>query len=108
MAPGYMGRRQGVVFSKGDHARIAGKMQVHERLRFDNEGKPMMYVFSTCTDWIRTVPNLPYSTKKPEDVDSDAEDHDYDATKYFFMDHPVSGTKKPPKEYKPFDPFENN
>ena len=105
MAPGYMGRKQGVVFTRGDHARIAGKMQVHERLRFDDEDKPMMYIFNTCRDWIRTVPNLPYSTKKPEDVDSDAEDHDYDATKYFLMDHPVAATKKPPAEYKPFDPF---
>lgn len=75
MAPGYMGRRNGVVFSRGDNARIAGKMQVHERLRFDKDGLPMMYVFNTCKDWIRTVPTLPYSTKKPEDVDSDAEDH---------------------------------
>jgi len=106
MAPGYMGRKQGVVFSKGDHARIAGKMQVHERLRFDGEGRPGMYIFETCRDWIRTVPNLPYSQKKPEDVDSDAEDHDYDATKYFLMDHPVAPTKTPPRVYKPFDPFD--
>jgi len=106
MAPGYMGRKNGVVFSKGDHARIAGKMQVHERLRFDDDGKPMLYVFSTCKDWIRTVPNLPYSTKKPEDVDSDAEDHDYDATKYFLMDHPITPTKRASTVYKPFDPYD--
>ena len=106
MAPGYMGRRQGVLFSKGDHARLPGKMQVHERMRFDADGRPMMYVFSTCQNWIRTVPTLPYSQKKPEDIDTDAEDHDYDATRYFFMDHPVTPTKRPPKEYKPFSPFD--
>jgi hypothetical protein len=106
MAPGYMGRRQGVVFNKGDHARMPGKMQVHERMRFDETGKPMMYVFSTCTNWIRTVPTLPYSQKKPEDVDSDAEDHDYDATRYFFMDHPVTPVRRPPPVYKPFSPFD--
>jgi hypothetical protein len=108
MAPGYMNRRQGVIFSKGDHARLPGKMQVHERLRFDNDGKPMMYIFSTCKNWIRTVPTLPYSTKKPEDVDSDAEDHDYDAMRYFLMDHPVAPKRKPPKEYKPFSPFDDD
>ena len=81
-------------------------MQVHERMRFDENGYPMMYVFNTCKNWIRTVPTLPYSTKKPEDIDSDAEDHDYDAMRYFFMDHPVAPTKKPPKEYKPWSPFE--
>ena len=75
MAPGYMGRRHGVLFSKGDHARIPGLMQVHERFRFDEHGKPKLQVFNTCKEFIRTVPTLPYSTKKPEDIDSDAEDH---------------------------------
>jgi len=105
MSPGYMGRTRGVLFSKADNTRIAGKMEVHERLRFDEDGYPMMYIFSTCTDWIRTVPNLPYDDKKVEDIDTDAEDHDYDATRYFLMDHPMTATKKPPREYKPFDPF---
>lgn len=104
MAP--MGLRPGVLFHKGDNTRLAGKMQVHERLRFDHEGKPGMYVFSTCSEWLRTVPNLPYSMKKPEDVDSDAEDHSYDATRYFLMDHPIAPKKKPTKSYKPYDPFE--
>ena len=108
MAPGYMGRHRGVVFSKGDNARIAGKMQLHERLRFDEDGYPMFYVFNTCTNWIRTVPTLPYSTKKPEDVDSDAEDHDYDATRYFLMAHPIAPTKKPQREYKPWSPFDED
>ena len=60
----------------------------------------------TCHDWIRTVPNLPYDEKKVEDIDTDAEDHDYDATRYFLMDHPMTAAKKPPKVYKPFDPFD--
>lgn len=105
MAPGFYGRHQGVVFSKGDNTRNAGKMEVHERLRFDENGKPKMYIFNTCKEWIRTVPNLPYDPKKTEDVDSDAEDHEYDATRYFLMEHPIAGKKKPPREYKPFDPF---
>jgi hypothetical protein len=106
MAPGYLGRRQGVLFNRGDNARIAGKMQLHERLRFRENGLPLLQVFSTCTNWLRTVLTLPYSTKKPEDVDSDAEDHDYDATRYVLMDHPVAVTKRPPPQYKPFSPFD--
>lgn len=106
MAPGYLGRHRGVIFSKGDHSRIPGKMQVHERLRFDSQGRPLFQVFSTCTEWIRTVPTLPYSTKKPEDVDSDAEDHCYDMTRYVFQDHPIATPSKVPPKPKPFSPFD--
>jgi intein/homing endonuclease len=35
----------------------------------------MMYIFSTCEDFIRTVPLLQYDGSKPEDVDTDGEDH---------------------------------
>jgi hypothetical protein len=35
----------------------------------------MMQVLSTCKDFIRTIPTLPYSMTKVEDVDTDAEDH---------------------------------
>ena len=106
MAPGYYGRHRGVVFDKGDHARIAGKMQVHERLRFDENGRPKFQVFNTCKEFLRTFPTLPYSSKKPEDVDSDAEDHDYDQFRYVAMAHPLTPVKKPPQIYKPFSPFE--
>lgn len=75
MAPGYMGRHRGVVFARGDHSRIPGKMQIHERLRFDDKGMPKLQVFNTCKEFLRTFPTLPYSQTKPEDVDSDAEDH---------------------------------
>lgn len=105
MAPQY-GVCGGVIFHKGDNTRIAGKMQVHERLRFNPSGKPGMYIFNTCEDWLRTVPNLPYSQTKPEDIDTDAEDHDFDATRYFLMDHPIALTKKTPPKPRPFSPFD--
>lgn len=112
MAPGYYGRASGVSFDPADNTRLSGKMEVHERLRFDSRGVPKMYIFSTCDDWIRTVPNLPYNTKKSgdrkhEDIDTDAEDHDYDATRYFLMEHPLVAKKKERRQPKPFDPFEN-
>lgn len=67
--------RHGIYFDKGDHARIAGRMQVHYRLAFDANGKPMMQVFDTCKDTIRTMPELLEDEHNPEDVDSDGEDH---------------------------------
>lgn len=108
MAPGFLGRHKGVVFGKGDHARIPGKMQIHERLRFDENGRPKLQVFNTCKEFIRTIPTLPYSAKKPEDIDSDAEDHIYDELRYVCMDHPVAATKKPPREYRPWSPFDED
>ena len=98
--------QKGVLFSKGDNTRLAGLMQLHERLRFRKDGKPMMYIFESCKEWIRTVPNLPYDPRKVEDVDSRAEDHAYDATRYFLMSHPLIATEHKTithNEYSPFD-----
>jgi len=82
-----------VLFQKGDNNRMNGLMQVHERLRFDKNGKPGMYVFETCKDFIRTVPTLPYSQTKVEDVDTDAEDHSYDSLRYMCMFRPVAAER---------------
>lgn len=96
----------GVIFSPGDNSRLAGKMQVHERLRFSPDGRPMMYIFSTCEDWLRTVPTLPYSPTKKEDVDTNAEDHAYDEMRYFLQDHPLAAVRPKKKAApKPYDPF---
>ena len=96
----------GVIFQPGDNTRLAGKMQLHERLRFRADGRPMIYIFNTCADWLRTVPNLPYSLTKPEDVDTAAEDHAYDATRYFLMSRPLVPKKKAPaKPPRTFDPY---
>jgi hypothetical protein len=42
-------------------------------------------VFNSCKHWIRTVPQLPPDALNPEDVDTDAEDHAWDATRYGVM-----------------------
>lgn len=80
----------GVFFGKGDHERIAGWMQVHYRLAFDDNGFPMMYVFSNCKAFIRTIPLLQYDEHKPEDLDSDGEDHCADEVRYFCMSRPIT------------------
>lgn len=64
-----------VFFMPGDHKRIAGWMQVHYRLSFDENGYPMMYIFRNCKAFIRTMPLLMYDEHKPEDLDTDGEDH---------------------------------
>ena len=72
---GALMERERVYFEKGDHARIAGKMQMHHRLAFDSEGHPMLYVFDTCRHFIRTIPALVYDDSNVEDIDTEGEDH---------------------------------
>lgn len=92
-----------VFFSKGDHERIAGWMQCHYRLAFDENGFPMFYVFSNCKNFIRTIPLLQYDEHKPEDLDTDGEDHIADAWRYMLMSRPIS-----PRIPKKPDDFNNN
>jgi hypothetical protein len=84
----------GVTFLRGDNKRLPGKMQLHYRLRFDDNGKPGLQVFSTCRQFIRTIPALPYSAVRPEDVDTACEDHAYDETRYFLMANPMGAPRK--------------
>lgn len=100
---------QGIYFEKGDHKRLPGKMQVHNRMAFDSDGYPMMYVFDTCREFIRTIPNLVYDETKVEDIDTDGEDHDYDAMRYFFMARPLpSKYEESQKAKTQFSPFLKN
>lgn len=101
-----MMEREGIYFDKGDNKRIPGKMQLHHRLAFSEDGIPMMYVFKTCKQFIRTFPNLVYDEHNPEDIDSSLEDHDYDACRYFLMQNPIAPRKnfEPlKKEWNPLD-----
>ena len=98
--------RERVYFDKGDNSRIDGKMQVHHRLTFDDEGIPMLYVFNTCRHFIRTVPNLVYDEKDVEDIDTDGEDHIYDELRYVCMQNPIAPPEKkavPLVVYNPLD-----
>lgn len=81
--------RHQVFFSPGDHKRIPGWMQCHYRLAFDDNGFPMFYVFNTCKNFIRTIPLLMYDEHKPEDLDTDGEDHIADAWRYMLMSRPI-------------------
>jgi len=78
----------GIYFTPGDNRRLAGKMQLHSRLAFDESGRCGLYVFSTCRQFLRTFPALCYAPGRPEDVDSDGEDHSYDETRYVCMANP--------------------
>ena len=65
--------------------RVTGWVQVREMLSEavkEKPEKPCMFVFSNCLQWRRTVPTLPRDKANIDDVDSDAEDHIGDETRY--------------------------
>lgn len=89
----------GVYWTKANNDRLNGKMEMHKRLSFDEEGKARWYIFSNCAHLIRTLPELPMDDKRPEDVDTDAEDHPYDAARYGLMFKPLVPRKSKAKNY---------
>lgn len=91
--------RHGLYFDKGDNSRIAGRMQVHYRMAFDSNGKPMMQVFENCHAFIRTIPELIEKDNDPEDIDSDGEDHAYDEARYLCQHFPLPPRR--PEKPKP-------
>lgn len=83
-----------VIFRPADNKRIAGRGamggwdQVRGRLAGDADGRPMLLLFSTSVDLIRTLPALQHDDARPEDVDSDMEDHAPDSARYACMSRP--------------------
>jgi len=102
---GALFERERVYFEKGNHDRIDGKMQIHHRLAFDENGIPLLYVFKTCKHFIRTVPALVYSESNVEDVETASEDHIYDECRYAAMKNPISMRPKAPEKKKEYDPL---
>lgn len=97
---------EGVYFERGKNDRLSGKMQMHYRLSFDEEGLPMMYVFNTCKQFIRTLPLLVYDEMNVEDVNTSLEDHDYDAARYFLMENPIKPHEKKKQIQKMWNPLD--
>ena len=81
---------------------------MHHRLAFDERGVPMLYIFNTCKHFIRTVPNLVYSERDVEDVDTDGEDHIYDEARYVCMKNPIAPRQNKPPALVVYDPLDRN
>ena len=93
---GYTGPTIGEVLIKAGHKlrradknRIAGKVQIHEYLKqATTESRPRLQIFNTCPNLIKELQNIPLSKTNPEDVDTHAQDHAYDALRYLIMSRP--------------------
>ena len=90
--------KHGVYWTPGDHERMAGWMQLHYRLAFDDGGLPMLYVFSSCKAFIRTMPLMMYSETHPEDLDTSLEDHVADEVRYMCMSRPIKPVERRQKQ----------
>lgn len=86
-------RKAGVPLTRANNDRLAGKQVVHEHLRIftGEDGKPTakLKIFVNCINLIRTLPQLIYDEHNPEDVNTDGEDHAYDALRYGLMKTPA-------------------
>jgi hypothetical protein len=80
--------RQGHKLRRADKNRIQGKIQIHEYLRLQQSGRPRLQIFNTCPSLIRELQSIPLDKTNPEDVDTHAPDHAYDALRYLIMSRP--------------------
>lgn len=95
-----MYRSHGVKWDRADNRRVAaagamgGWDQLRARLKGEDE-RPMLYLFSTCEHTIRTLPALQHDARRPEDVDTEAEDHAADEVRYACMSRPWVVEQRP-------------
>jgi hypothetical protein len=82
-----------VYFRPADNRRVgklgasAGWDLVRQRL-IGEDGVPMLYVFNTAKDLIRTLPAMQHDDARPEDMATDGEDHAADTLRYAVASRP--------------------
>lgn len=82
----------GVGFTKANKrpgSRIEGLELFRTRLAASMERpmeRPGIFIFNTCHHIIRTVPNLQSDPKKPEDINTEGEDHFWDVIRYRILE----------------------
>jgi len=97
--------KTGFQMIRADNERRPGWLSVHEHLKqTDEHGAPLLQVFETCHDTIRTLPVLLPSKKDPEDVDTTLEDHLADCLRYAvtssFARNPQSNLRRQSRKYR--------
>ena len=92
-------------------SRVAGKNQLHQRLRVDEVTElPGIIFFDTCRQIIADLPVIPSDPKGSDDIDPRyASDHAYDSIRYGIMSRPRArspfdfGDGPPKPSYRPAD-----
>jgi hypothetical protein len=78
----------GLPVERADNRRVLGWMRMREYLSDAPDGKPWWQIFNTCTELIRTLPQLMYDKKRVEDVSQDCEDHAPESCRYYLFSRP--------------------
>ena len=81
-------QKEGHKLRRADKNRIQGKIQIHEYLRLQQSGRPRLQIFNSCPNLIRELQSIPLDKSNPEDVNTHAPDHAYDALRYLIMSRP--------------------
>lgn len=78
-----------VPYVRADSLSHAAKMHrialMHDMLAVGDDGMPQLQYHEFCANSINTIPTLPYSKTRPEEIDERADDHDFDADTYALM-----------------------
>ncbi len=78
---------RGCSWKRADNRRKPGWECMRQRLQ-GMAGVPQFYLLECCEDTIRTLQTLQHDDSDPEDLDTSAEDHAADETRYGLMSRP--------------------
>jgi hypothetical protein len=99
--------RQGVYFRRADNSRVStakrmgGWDQLRWRLKGDDDGDPMIFFVDHCKDAIRTLPMQQHDENRPEDLDTEGEDHAVDDIRYACMSRPFGARLETSEDLDP-------
>ena len=74
--------QNGIQLEKGDNNRLNGKRKIDRLLGSLEDGLSGLVIFPQCQNLVRTLGSLALDDINVEDVDTDQEDHAYDALRY--------------------------
>jgi phage terminase large subunit len=80
--------RYGVSLAQANKDRINGWVRLRAWFREAPDGRPWLSISERCVYTARTVPAMVMDEHKPEDLDTESEDHAVDEMRYFAMSRP--------------------
>lgn len=94
----------GIYLTPGDRKRIDGKWKIDNLLGTKADGIPGLVINKNCRNLIDQLATLTRDENNPEDIDTEEEDHAYDALRYMlsrYRDNSMRSTSSTEREQKP-------